>query len=406
MKNAMPQSRSYLGSVSTVLVLAALLLSAVAVAQSTPAPKLTTLYSFTGGADGGIPRGGPLVQDGAGNLYGTAFIGGSGKSGVVYKVDKKGNETVVYAFTGANGDGALPASGVFRDKEGNLYGTTTAGGNDSHLGIVFKVGPAGKEKVLYSFSPSGGGLSYTGVVQDAAGNLYGATSGGGSANVGTVFKLNKTGKETVLHNFTGTGGDGSSPEDYGSLVLDAKGNLYGTTAVGGDLNCFAPIGCGTVFKLNKAGKETVLYAFTGNDGLPTAGLVQDAAGNLYGTTGGDCNTYFGTVFKLDTKGKEKILHTFSGGDDGACPYPSLVLDVAGNIYGVTTYGGASGHGTSGYGVVFKVNSKGKFQVLHSFGGSDGAYPYTGLILNKAGALEGTTANGGSSGAGTVFKLTP
>jgi uncharacterized repeat protein (TIGR03803 family) len=163
-----------------------------------------------------------------------------------------------------------------------------------------------------------------------------------------------------------------------------------------------------VFKLDKTGKETVLYSFTSAEGNnPVAGLVRDAAGNLYGTTLGDCTNYFGTVFKLDTKRNLTILHTFSGGNDGACPLDNLVLDAAGNIYGVTPWGGTSGFGTSGHGTVFKVDKHGNETVLYNFtGGSDGALPYGGLILDKAGTLYGTTSGGGTSLFGTVFKLTP
>jgi uncharacterized repeat protein (TIGR03803 family) len=406
MNNAVPQSRPCLRAANTVLVLASLLLSAVAVAQSTPAPTLTTLYSFSGGADGALPQGGPLVRDGKHNLYGTASLGGSGGLWVVFKLDKNGKETVLHAFTGTNGDGSFPGSGLYRDTVGNLYGTTTQGGNSSGQGIVFKVGPTGKERIMYSFSGSDGGFASAGLVRDAGGNLYGATAGGGSAGVGTVFRLGKTGKETVLHNFTGSGGDGSYPNDFGYLVRDAKGNLYGTAAGGGNLTCNPPSGCGIVFKLDKTGKETVIYSFTSAAGGPNAGLVRDTAGNFYGTTFGDCKNYFGTVFKLDTKGNETVLYAFSGGNDGACPLDNLVLDAAGNIYGVTPYGGASGFGTSGYGTVFKLDKTGAESVLYSFtGGSDGASPSGGLILDKAGTLYGTTVLGGSGGAGTVFKVT-
>jgi uncharacterized repeat protein (TIGR03803 family) len=162
-----------------------------------------------------------------------------------------------------------------------------------------------------------------------------------------------------------------------------------------------------VFKLNKTGKETVLYSFTSAEGGPDGGLVRDTAGNFYGTTFGDCKNYFGTVFKLDTKRNVTILYTFSGGNDGACPLHNLVLDAAGNIYGVTPYGGTSGVGTSGYGTLFKLDKHGNETVLYNFtGGSDGANPYAGLIRDNAGALYGTTSGGGTSLFGTVFKLTP
>ena len=167
-----------------------------------------------------------------------------------------------------------------------------------------------------------------------------------------VFELDSTGKETVVYNFTGKA-DGAAPE--GGLVRDGMGHLYGTTIGGG------ASGAGTVFKLNKAGKETVLYSFKGGaDGVsPEAGLIRDSAGNLYGTTayggGTACFGGCGTVFKLDTTGAKTVLHTFTGGTDGALPEADLVQDSAGNLYGTTYNGGGTGCGGAGCGVVFEVS---------------------------------------------------
>jgi uncharacterized repeat protein (TIGR03803 family) len=416
MNNLASQSRSCLGFGSIVLVLSILLLSAVAVAQSSSAPKLTTLYSFTNGADGGHPYGGSLILDGAGNLYGTTPGGGAGSRGTVFKLSKTGKETVLHAFTGANGDGASPFSGVTMDNAGNLYGTTRNGGS-SNSGTVFKLDKTGKESVLYSFTGSDdGGQPQTSLFRDAAGNLYGTATNGGSSKggkvcqafgCGVVFKLSSRGKETVLYNFTGSGGDGLYPVNFSVLGDDAKGNLYGTTEGGGDTSC-STLGCGIVFKVDPKGKETVLYTFTStNNGLTNSGLVRDTAGNLYGTTAGNCSTgTYGTVFKVDTKGKEKILYTFSGGKDGGCPQVNPILDAAGNLYGVTGFGGTGCQGL-GCGVVFKLNKSGKETVLYRFKGeSDGAFPNAGLVMDKAGNLYGTTNTDGSGGAGTVFKLKP
>ena len=171
---------------------------------------------------------------------------------------------------------------MIQDEEGNLYGTTLSGGSGS--GVVFKLDPTGKETVLYTFT---GGLDgaqpAAGLIRDFAGNFYGTASGGGAAQNGVVFKLDRQGKFTVLHSFTG-GADGAIP--YGRLFRD-RGSLYGTTFFGGDLNGCGGLGCGVVFELNGNGVESVLRNFTGGaDGAnPYVSLVQDAAGNLYGTTG-------------------------------------------------------------------------------------------------------------------------
>jgi uncharacterized repeat protein (TIGR03803 family) len=354
----------------------------------------TVLYSFTGGADGGFPFGG-VIQDPAGNFYGVAEEGGSYGNGVVFKLDRLGNETVLYNFTGGN-DGLYP-SGVIRDSAGNLYGTTYNGGT-AGAGVVFKLDPTGNETVLHNFtggadggypSPSSGSL-----VMDSAGNLYGATSGGGSSGPGVVFKVDPSGDETVLYNFTG-GKDGAYPQ--ASVVRDSAGNLYGTTSNGG------PAGIGTLFELNPAGHETVLYGFveTGEGNSPQAGVVQDWAGNLYGTTNGGGTYNAGTVYKIDPDGRYRTLYNFTGGNDGGNPYGGVILGWDGNLYGV-----AGGAGPSNAGLVYKLDLRGHEAVLYSFtGGADGASP-NGVVMDGAGNLYGTTMDGGSSGVGVVFKVDP
>ena len=359
------------------------------------AQTLTVLYSFTNSPDGAFPSG-RLVRDKAGNLYATTVQGGSSGSGTVFMVDPIGQETVLHSFTNSP-DGALPEAGVVRDRAGNLYGTTVIGGS-SNSGTVFMVDPIGKETVLHSFTNSPDGASpEAGVIRGEEGNLYGTTVSGGAFGYGTVFKLETTGKETVLHSFTNSP-DGAGPD--AGLVRDKVGNFYGTTHGGG------AFGYGTVFKLDATGEETVLHSFTYSDGaFPDAGLIRDEAGNLYGTTSGGglvCGLHgCGTVFKVDPSGNETVLHSFTNTPDGAGPYASLVRDKAGNLYGTTLNGGAFGPGT-----VFKVDTSGNETVLHSFTNSpDGAGPYGGLVRDKAGNLYGTTEEGGASGHGTVFKLT-
>jgi uncharacterized repeat protein (TIGR03803 family) len=374
----------------------ALILALVA-PESGQAQTYNVLLRFNGyPSDGRFPPAG-VVLDSVGNLYGTTQLGGAYGDGIVFKLDTTGKETVLHSFF-AGKDGTHPGATPILDTTGNLYGTTQDGGA-SNSGTIFKLDPSGKKIVLYSFTGGkDGGNPAAALVRDAAGNLYGTTVWGGGSNYGTVFKLDTRRKQTILYSFTG-GKDGANP--VAGVVLDAAGNLYGTTFDGG-----ASLS-GVVFRLSKTGKEKVLHTFTGgNDGAnPYAGVVLDAANNLYGTTYFGALGY-GTVFKLDKIGKETILYSFKGGADGANPTGGVALGAAGNLYGTTFDGGASGFGT-----IFKLDTTGQESVWYSFTGSaDGAWPYAGLILDSAGNLYGTTLEGGSrcggSGCGVVFKVSP
>lgn len=291
------------------------------------------------------------------------------------------------------------------DAEGNLYGTTTAGGVHDR-GIVFKLTPSGTETVLYSFKGNmGGGPSGfppSSLIIDAAGNLYGTTHfGGGSGNCkkgcGTVFKLTPQGSMTILHAFSGSPADGSAP--MAGLIMDSTGNLYGTTCQGGRH------GDGTVFKIAPSGVETVLQSFFGSpmDGsCPAARLDIDASGDLYGTTwfGGDYGD--GTAFKVAPSGVESILHSFAGAPtDGRGPLARLILDSAGSLYGTTSQGGARNDGT-----VFKISPSGVETILHSFSGapSDGGDPSASVTFAPNGNLFGTTSGGGAHNWGAVFEI--
>jgi uncharacterized repeat protein (TIGR03803 family) len=330
---------------------------------------------------------------------------------------------IVYSFKFGN-DGAFPAAGLISDAAGNYYGTTYEGGGSTHCsdfgcGTVFKIAPDGTESVLHAFAGDKDGWGpWDTLVRDKAGNLYGTTiAGGGSGcqgqGCGIVFKVAPDGMETMLHSFTG-GSDGRFPE--AGLVRDKAGNLYGTTEQGGTgyKDCTEGFGSGTIFEITRRGKEKILHSFIGSDGcLPDAPLLMDAAGNLYGTTsyGGAGATGAGAVFKFAPDGTLTLLYSFAGGQDGDVPESRLIMDAAGNLYGTTTYGG-----TKGAGVVFKVDSNGKETVLYSFCAqmncSDGSFPYAGLVRDRAGNLYGTTGYGGQtncddgSGCGTVFKLAP
>jgi uncharacterized repeat protein (TIGR03803 family) len=391
------------------LALAVVLVPAVVPTRPAQAQTFTVLYAFTGGTDGATPT--DLILDAKGDLYGTTVDGGSSSFpngyGVVFEVDKSNKETALYTFTGTP-DGASPNRGpLVRDAPGNLYGTTESGGASGY-GTVFKLDTTGKETVLYSFTGgTDGGDPFAGLVRDGEGSLYGTTTYGGDLTCdapygcGVVFKLDTTGTETVLHTFSGSGGDGGNP--VAGLVRDAAGNLYGTTREGGSGGY---PGYGTVFKLDKAGDETILHSFTGGDGeWPYAGVIRDAAGNLYGTTENGGSVY-GTIFKLDRRGKESVLHSFAGPPaDGAQPFAGLVRDAKVNRYGTTAEGGPLNWGT-----VFKLDKSGKETVLHSFtGAADGGQPWAGLVRDAKGDLYGTTSSGGSTGCegygcGVVFKL--
>jgi len=266
----------------------------------------TVSYDFMGGLDGSLPAG-YLFRDAAGNLFGTTLQGGGSIDQCPYQ---------------------------------------------QSCGTVYELNPAGQHTVLYPFLDSSGGANPNTLIGDGAGNLYGTTWLGGQgcsqlAGCGTVFKLDASGKKTVLYYFTG-GNDGSTPN--GSLVLDPAGNLYGTTQAGGDLACpyNGGAGCGVVFKLDPNGVETVLHAFHGgSDGNVPVAVVLDAAGNLYGTTQSGPNANIcGTIFKFDTKRNLTNVHNFDpAGSDGCFPGGALLQDAAGNLYGATTGGGALQDGT-------------------------------------------------------------
>jgi uncharacterized repeat protein (TIGR03803 family) len=402
--------------VSTALAFAIALVAVVVAIPSAQATSFTTLHNFQGGPDGELPYA-SLVMDTKGNLYGTTLQGGKYGLGTVFKVDKRGHETILYPFTGGT-DGGWPFASLILDAKGNLYGTASTGGTWG-FGAVFELlnqttKGFWKEKVLYSFTGgSDGAAPFAGLVSDTAHNLYGTTNGEAPSYTGSVFKWDHTtGKATKLHDFSG-GADGFSP--YAGLLMDTDGSLYGTTHQGGDPACNSGIGCGTVFKIHPDGTAyKVLHSFSGKPdaAFPYYGfLVGDGKGNLYGTTFSGGALGAGEVFEVDeTTGAVTDVYDFLGGSQGALPLAGLVIDTAGNVYGTTSVGG-----DKGVGAVFKLDTTTSvFTVLHSFNPSkDGGFPQDNLILDSKGNLYGTCAWGGSSGkgcgghgCGTVFKLTP
>jgi uncharacterized repeat protein (TIGR03803 family) len=379
------------------------------------------LHSFKGPPnDGAIPQAGLI--DVNGDFYGTTASGGSGTCsghfatsgcGTVYVVTPEG-ESVLYSFQNSTSDGAAPTAGLI-NVGGTLYGTTFRGGEYGG-GTVFSITLAGVETPLHSFKGGSDGYYPAAGLINVGGTLYGTTSQGGGAGCGglgrgTVFEVTN-GSVEVLYPFKG-GSDGYYPA---AGLIEVDGNLYGTTAYGGDdTGC----SCGTVFKINPAGTEKVLHAFTGgSDGAqPTGGLL-NLGGKLFGTTstGGDssCGTGggCGTVFMVDTSGGTTLLHSFHGGDngDGATPMAGLT-ERYGTFYGTTAGGGEVDLGCSCVGTVFSITPWGYETVLYSFGPdssnahADGNYPYAGL-LSVVGTLYGTTEEGGDFGLGTVFRITP
>jgi len=381
-------------------------------AAGVPAHSEMTLYRFNGGSDGRGPYGAVSV-DQNGNLFGTTIQGGDACTkekhgcGTVFELAADGTETVLYAFRGGR-DGTSPASALVADQQGNLYGTTPGGGSKACFqgcGTVFEVTQQGTHTITYDFKGGSDGWRPAGpLIIDKAGNLYGTTFYGGidkcDGECGTVFALTPEGVHTVLYSFRG-GSDGAGPA---ALAVDAAGNFYGTTAYGGGKRCGN--GCGTVYKLAPNGTETVLYAFHGGlDGIdPKGGLMVDAAGDLYGTTeaggGTGCGgTGCGTVFEIAPGGRETVLSRFNHAGGPAKPFGGVVMDDAGTLFGTTFEGGPADCGT-----VFKLVPGSGAKAIYSFTcGRDGGYPYAGLLQAPSGTLYGTATSYGNRN-GTVFAI--
>jgi uncharacterized repeat protein (TIGR03803 family) len=380
------------------------------VTSSAPAQTFKVVHIFGKGTDGQTPYAG-LIQDSNGTRYGTTFGGGTGKydPGTLYTLSSTGKESVIYNFCRKTNcaDGSSPQGGVIQDPAGNFYGTTRFGGAYGD-GTIYKITPSGQETVLHSFAGGNDGQGPVGsLIEDSKGNFYGTTLlGGGAADVGTVFKLDSSGKTSVLHGFT-NGNDGGTP--LAGLVKDSRDNLYGTASTGG------AFGKGAIFEISSVGKLTTLYSFTGGaDGAsPSASLILDSAGNLYSTAfSGGNDAGDGTLFEwIKSTGKLDVLYTFCsqpGCSDGENPSEAVVKDSQGRFYGTTFAGG----GSSNDGIVWEF-ADGKLTVLHSFVGTDGSYPSGGsLLLDSDGTLYGTTPDGGNlslcynQGCGVIFKLTP
>ena len=356
---------------------------------------LTTLHTFTG-PDGGYPSSG-LILGSDGNFYGlTGGVSGD-NDGTFFRMTPTGTLTTLYAFNGST-DGGTPGGDLIQGGGGNFYGTAT-GILSSNDGTVFRITPAGVITTLYSFTGAGDGATPEGgVILGSDGNLYGTTTGGDD-NFGTIFRVTPAGAISVLYRFTG-GSDGENPE--AGLIQGSDGNFYGTTT-GGETTAGVVAGYGSVFRITPAGAFTTLYSFDdGTDGgFPTAGLLEGGNGNFYGTTEEGGTAGSGTAFMITPGGALTTLYTFTGvGSDGMYPAAALILGSDGNFYGTTAAGGSAGAGT-----VFMMTPAGVVTTLYSFNGSsDGTAPFARLRQDGAGIFYGTTNGGESGGYGTVFKL--
>ncbi|MGD0258926.1 MAG: choice-of-anchor tandem repeat GloVer-containing protein [Verrucomicrobiota bacterium] len=354
-----------------------------------PGTTLSTVYSFTGGSDGGNPNG--LLRVANGSFYGTAQHGGTNLAGTVFQMTDGGAVTGLYSFTGGN-DGATPFAALAQGPDGNFYGTTFQGGAYDN-GTVFRVTASGVLTNLISLNITNGDLPYAGLTLGSDLNFYGTTYQGGAAGFGTAFRISTNGTLTTLYSFS-AGSDGGFPA--AGLLRGSDGNLYGTTYQVG------AYGYGTVFQITASGALTTLTTLASfnntNGAFPLAGLAQ-AGGTFCGTTTGGGAFNNGAVFQWSLVGALTDLYSFTGGSDGSYPMAPLLEGSDGNFYGTTAYGGTYGDGT-----VFRLTPGGSLTTLVAFDGYAGANPEAALIEDADGSLLGTTQNGGASDEGVIFRL--
>jgi len=347
-------------------------------------------------------------------------------------------ENILYSFQGG-ADGSSPHAGLTHDRLGNLYGTTSKGGEGMCFGLgcgtVFMLTRGDNntwtKSTIHTFNDGiGGGVPVGTLAIDPKGNLYGVTEQGGTgpcdsvlgAGCGVIYRLSPNGDGTfgfkVLYSFSqpGTVDDGSYPN--AGVVIGRDGSLYGTTEFGGSFVC----DCGIVYRLTANGgqwRETVLYSFVGisqggsDVSFPSDTVTIDSGGNIFGTGsgGGDvlCNDGCGGVYVLVPQGgayQEHVLHIFEGGNDGAAPQGEVTLDASGNIFGTTGAGGGGTHCDQGCGIVFELEKTGdqfQYKIIYRFDGINGAEPFSALLLDNS-EIFGTTAAGGTAAEGTAFRL--
>lgn len=355
----------------------------------TTAGTLTTLHTFNYNTEGNSPDG-ALVQGADGTFYGATAAGGASSFGAAFSITPSGAFTLLHPFVAA--DGGNVVGGLVLGGDGNLYGA--AGGAVSNpWGLIFGMTPAGVVTVLHRFADTDGAYSF-GLTAGADGKLYGGTAAGGANDGGTLFSLAQDGTLTTLYAFD----PAQARHPSSQLLLAADGSFYGASGSAGD----GLANPGVVYKLSTAGDFAVVHAFTTPDGVqPTAPLAQGSGGVLFGTTSSGPH---GTIFQLRRSDFQQVttLYRFDG-THGDTPRGRLLQAADGSLYGVTSGGGASNQGT-----VFRYAGDGTLTVLHSFSGGDGSADGsgpTGLALGPDGAYYGTTSGGGTTNFGTVFRIT-
>jgi uncharacterized repeat protein (TIGR03803 family) len=375
----------------TVLALSLSSLGVIAAAQPAEAGNgIQTIATFTY-ANGASPYG-KVAFDSNGNLFGTTYNGGAFNNGTVYEI-ANGSKTLTTLASFAKTNGANPRTGVTVDSRGNLFGTTLAGG-DSNNGTFYEIAK-GTTSIhsIASFDYTNGKFPVAGVTFDSSGNLFGTTENGGTYGYGTVYEIAQgTTAIEALDSF----GVSNGAVPFGNITLDDSGNLFGTTSQGGNSNN------GVVFEVARGSKTIIpLASFTDATGTTShAGFTLDANGNLFGTAEMGGTTRNGTIFEI-VKGSG-VIKTFASfnGMNGSSPEDSVTFDAAGNLFGTTRLGGATG-----YGVVFEIASgTSQITVLDSFNTANGSIPIGGVTFDSSGNLFGTTVLGGASGAGTVYEI--
>ena len=372
------------------------------------AQTLTPLHQFSSinGLDGGDPLYVHLIQATDGNFYGTTIYGGTNSAGTVFKITPTGTINFLYYFKGsAANDGEFPEAGVVQGSDGNFYGTTYEGGSNSY-GTVFKMTPTGVLTNLHIFvhDYTNGLWPFSQMIEGTDGFFYGTTSAGGTRGYGTVFKIDSNGNFSTIYSFT-NGLDGSDP--YAGVYQGSDGNFYGTTEYGGGTNCPGN-GCGTVYKVTSAGTLTSLHQFGASpqDGrYPIGGIIQGWDGNYYGTTYDGGTNSEGTVFRVTSAGTLTNLYQFGALTyDGLDPNAALLQGSDGYLYGTTYEGGSNAAGT-----LFRIGLTGGLVYIHDFGAvtvpiGDGVEPASSPVEGYDGNLYGTTFHGGTNELGIIYKF--
>jgi len=397
--------------------LSVVLLLATTVAR---AQVFNTVYNFTALVSGTNRDGAEylssllLARDG--NLYGTAYYGGTNGTGTIFRFSPGHGFDIVHTFSampnGTNSDGAHPYAGLIQDTDGNYYGTT-AGGGAHDFGTVFQMTANGAITLLHSFNYSDGENPKASLTPAGGGTYYGAALAGGANGTGDIFLVNTNGTFQDLYDFAPgnlnasfvpTNFDGSGP--FGTLVPGGDGYVYGTTHYGGTN------GNGTIFRFNTNNSHfDLLHTFGATDinnhnpdgANPYSSLTPVTNGVFWGTATYAGTNGGGTIFQVTTGGVFSVVHTFNSLIDGSSPYGTLVRGHDGNLYGTTDTN------SSGYGTLFQITTSGTLATLHIFSpqggdGSDGSSPFAGVTFGNDGYIYGTTSGNGANTNGTIYQV--